>query len=148
MPLTVRKMEETDVLAVQHLFARVGSATTPSQIDSFVIVENEEGTLVGTVGLDKVSDVGLLRTLVIDSKKTHAMAAVEFIQLALAFAHSEGVNQVYALSEGKASLFEPLGFERVAEGLIPPEIKQLDHYQQIARSTDTLVWSYSCSHIG
>lgn len=69
MSLTVRKMEETDVLAVQHLFARVGSAKTPNQIDSFVVVENEEGMLVGTVGLDKVLDLGLLRTLVIDSEK-------------------------------------------------------------------------------
>ncbi|GAF21505.1 MULTISPECIES: GNAT family N-acetyltransferase [Shouchella] len=147
MSLTVRKMEETDVLAVQHLFARVGSAKTPNQIDSFVVVENEEGMLVGTVGLDKVLDLGLLRTLVIDSEKTHAMAAVEFIQLALAFAHSEGVNHVYALSSGKASLFEPLGFEQVSKQSIPEEIKQLEHYQHITSIDDTIAWSYNCSHI-
>lgn len=69
MSLTVRKMEETDVLAVQHLFARVGSAKTPNQIDSFVVVENEEGMLVGTVGLDKVLDLGCYAHLSLIAKK-------------------------------------------------------------------------------
>ncbi|MBM7840636.1 N-acetylglutamate synthase-like GNAT family acetyltransferase [Alkalihalobacillus xiaoxiensis] len=145
MSLTVRKMEQTDLLAIQHLFARVGAQTQIEDNCSFVVVENAAGSIVGTVGLEKSGDVGLLRTMVIDSEKTHSMAAIEFIQLALAFAHTEGVKRVFALSSGKAELFEPLGFEQFSVTSIPHEIQQMDHFQAIMKEDQATVWSYDCS---
>lgn len=145
MSLTVRKMEQTDLLAIQHLFARVGANAQIEDNCSFVVVENGEGSIVGTVGLEKAGDVGLLRTMVIDSEKTHSMAAIEFIQLALAFAHTEGVKRVFALSAGKAALFEPLGFEQFTTTALPNEIKQMDHFQSVMKEDQPTVWSYDCS---
>lgn len=51
MALTVRKMEQTDLLAIQALFARVGSTTQVDENSRFLVVENKEGAIVGTVGL-------------------------------------------------------------------------------------------------
>ncbi|WP_078393028.1 GNAT family N-acetyltransferase [Shouchella patagoniensis] len=147
MALTVRKMEKTDLLAIQALFARVGSTTQVDQNSRFLVVESENGAIVGTVGLDKAGELGLLRTMVIDSNRTHPAASIEFIQLAIAFAQTEGIHTVYALSNGKVALFEPLGFERIEEPFLPEVIKTMDHYQLVTETDQATIWAYSCSPI-
>ncbi|SDB86392.1 hypothetical protein [Shouchella lonarensis] len=147
MGMAVRKMEETDLLAVQAMLARARVETKIEQkaCDQFVVIENEEGTLVGTVGLEKTGTYGLLRTLVLDAEKTYPAMMIEFLQVCIAYAQAEGVETLFAVSAGEMALLSALGFTKVTREMLPTEIAQLDHYQQVTQTEDATTWCYSCS---
>ncbi|PAD17460.1 hypothetical protein [Shouchella clausii] len=145
MAFTVRKMEETDLLAVQALFARMQTKHPVTLEDPLIVVENDAGELIATVGLEKATIYGLLRTMVMDSAKMSSSALVEFIQMALAYAQTEGVETVFAASQGNATLFELLGFKRQETDAIPNEIKEMEHYQTVVGQDGVSIWAYVCS---
>lgn len=145
MAFTVRKMEETDLLAVQALFARMQAKQPVTLEDQLIVVENDAGELIATVGLEKANIYGLLRTMVMDSAKMSSSALVEFIQMALAYAQTEGVETVFAASQGNATLFELLGFKRQETDAIPKEIKEIEHFQTVVEQDGVSIWAYFCS---
>ncbi|WP_059104146.1 GNAT family N-acetyltransferase [Shouchella shacheensis] len=147
MGMVVRKSEPTDLLPLQRLIAKASKQEEgiEESLDRFLVVENEEGALVGTVGMEKTGAYGLLRSLIVDGNVATGGLMIEFLQVALAYAKSEEVETVFALSANNIALFAPLGFEKVEEEKVPEAIRSLTHFKNV-KTADVDVWAYRCSH--
>ncbi|MGO4889139.1 GNAT family N-acetyltransferase [Anaerobacillus sp. MEB173] len=133
MSIVIRVAEEKDILPVQRLVARAGLSDQgiEDQIDHFLVAENEEKQVIGTVGIERLSDEdGLLRSLVMASTSWDAKIGLQFLELAMAFAKQRGVRTLYLLTNNAIPFFEHIGFEPLREEEIPVHLKKSNHFGQ------------------
>ena len=144
MGIVVRKAKEQDMLPIQRLIAKAGlrDEGIEQYIESFLVVEDEDQNLIGTVGIEQYETDGLLRSLVLDSPIWTAQLSLEFLQLTLKYAEEQDMEMVYLCAKGTNALFRQLGFREIEKEEIPDQINSSPHFQRNAKG-DVKVWACS-----
>ncbi|ARK32759.1 hypothetical protein [Halalkalibacter krulwichiae] len=144
MGIVVRKAKTNDMLKIQRLVAKAGlrDEGIEQYIKSFLVVEDENQTLIGTVGVEQYETEGLLRSLVLDSPIWNASLSLEFLQLTLKYAEEQNMETVYLCAKGTNALFHQLGFREMDKSDVPHSIKSSPHFQRNAKA-DVKVWACS-----
>jgi N-acetylglutamate synthase-like GNAT family acetyltransferase len=142
MGIVVRKAKEQDMLQVQRLVAKAGlrEEGIEQYIKSFLVVEDEDQQLIGTVGVEQYGTEGLLRSLVLDSPIWTAKLSLEFLQLTLQYAEDQKMETIYLCAKGTNALFHQLGFREVDKEDVPESIKSSPHFQRNAKA-EVKVWA-------
>lgn len=132
MSIVIRIAENKDLLPIQRLVAKAGLVEKgiEKQINNFLVVENAKKEIVGTVGIEKLGEDGLLRSLVIKSENWNGKIGLEFVEIALAFAKQKGVKSLYLLTNSSLPFFEYLGFSILESEDIPEHVKNSSHFSQ------------------
>ncbi|MDT8860446.1 hypothetical protein N0O92_09380 [Alkalihalobacillus sp. MEB130] len=142
MGIVVRKAKMKDMLPIQRLVAKAGlrDEGIEQYIESFLVVEDEDENLIGTVGIEQYEENGLLRSLVLDSPIWNAKLSLEFLQLTLKYAEEQRMDTVYLCAKGTNALFHQLGFREVEKEDVPEPVKNSSHFQRNAL-VDAKVWA-------
>ncbi|GAE33623.1 hypothetical protein [Halalkalibacter akibai] len=142
MGIVVRKAKEQDMLQVQRLVAKAGlrEEGIEQYIKNFLVVEDEDQQLIGTVGIEQYETEGLLRSLVLDSPIWTAKLSLEFLQLTLKYAEEQAMETVYLCAKGTNALFHQLGFREMEKEEVPDSIKGSPHFKRNAVG-ETKVWA-------
>lgn len=132
MSIVIRIAEEKDLLPIQRLVAKAGISEQgiENNIKDFLVVEDANKQIIGTVGIEPLGVDGLLRSLVIKSENWNAKIGLEFVQLAIAYAKQKGIETLYLLTNRSIPFFEYLGFKAVEEAAIPAHLKESNHFSQ------------------
>jgi amino-acid N-acetyltransferase len=106
----------------------VRSASLPEDLEphfpSFFVADRD-GSVVGAVGLERVSDDrALLRSLVVARASRSAGLGTSLADAAIRQARAMGVDELFLLTTDAAPFFERLGFERVAHADAPPAVRR------------------------
>ncbi|WP_332628625.1 GNAT family N-acetyltransferase [Halalkalibacter flavus] len=144
MGIVVRKAKNKDMLPIQRLVAKAGlrDEGIEQYIESFLVVEDEEESLIGTVGVEKYEESGLLRSLVLDSPIWNAKLSLEFLQLTLKYAEEQHIETVYLCAKGTNALFRQLGFREVDKEDVPETLKHSEHFKRNAtEKAEAKVWA-------
>jgi N-acetylglutamate synthase-like GNAT family acetyltransferase len=130
----IRKASEKDLLPIQRLLAKAGlqEGAMEDHLKDFLVVENENHQVIGTVGVECFGKEGLLRSLVIDAPNWTSYRSLEFLQVALAHAKEKGVETVYLCAKQASELFAILGFKQMDQDQLPESIKTSSHFRQTA----------------
>ncbi|GAE31290.1 hypothetical protein [Halalkalibacter hemicellulosilyticus] len=141
MAMVVRKAKQEDLLKVQRLVAKAGLRDEGIEhiIEHFLIVENDAEQLIGTVGIEMYEEVGLLRSLVLQSPEWDAKLSLEFLQLTLKYAEEQKLKAVYLCAKATSALFHQLGFREVVKERIPKEIQESAHFKK-HQTADVKIW--------
>ncbi|WP_062052035.1 hypothetical protein [Bacillus sp. JCM 19034] len=131
MAMIVRKAKQEDLLQVQRLVAKAGLRDEGIEhiIEHFLVVENESKQLIGTVGIEVYKEVGLLRSLVLQSAEWDAKLSFDFLQLTLRYAEERKLHAVYLCAKSTSALFHQIGFREVARKDVPEVIRESAHFQ-------------------
>jgi N-acetylglutamate synthase-like GNAT family acetyltransferase len=142
MGIVVRKAREKDMLPIQRLVAKAGlrDEGIEQYIKSFLVVEDPDEQLIGTVGIEQYKKNGLLRSLVLDSPIWNAKLSLEFLQLTLKYAQEQKIETIYLCAKGTNALFYQLGFREVTKEDVPSTVKSSPHFQRNANA-ETKVWA-------
>ncbi|MCK0470031.1 hypothetical protein [Halalkalibacter sp. APA_J-10(15)] len=145
MAIVVRKAKQEDLLKVQRLVAKAGLRDEGIEhiIEHFLIVENDAEQLIGTVGIEMYEEVGLLRSLILQSPEWDAKLSLEFLQLTLKYAEEQKLKTVYLCAKATSALFHQLGFREVVKESIPKAIQESAHFKK-HQTDDVKIW---CCHI-
>ncbi|MFJ7977767.1 GNAT family N-acetyltransferase [Peribacillus sp. JNUCC 23] len=110
--------------------ANVGEVDLQKQYHYFVVAKDDEGEILGTIGLIPIGNSGLLRSFVI-SPAFPTEKISELIQCMLLAAKSRELASIYLVTEKRSSLafFEAFGFERKES--IAQEIKSSPHVEKL-----------------
>lgn len=110
--------------------ANVGEVDLQKQYQYFVVAKDDEGKILGTIGLIPIGHSGLLRSFVISPTFPTGKIA-ELIQCMLLAAKSRELASIYLVTEKQSSLafFEAFGFERKEN--IAQEIKSSPHVEKL-----------------
>ncbi|WP_096203037.1 GNAT family N-acetyltransferase [Bacillus sp. FJAT-45350] len=135
MGIVIRIAEEKDLLPIQRLVAKAGLSEQgiENNIGDFLVVEDTNKQIVGTVGIERLGLDGLLRSLVIKTEKSNAKIGLEFVELAIAYAKQQNIQNLFLLTNKSVQFFEYLGFEVVDDEEIPSHIKDSSHFKQYVK---------------
>jgi N-acetylglutamate synthase-like GNAT family acetyltransferase len=86
-------------------------------------VATEDGEVIGAAGMERYGRFGLLRSVVVAAEARNRGVAELLIRDRLAWAGTEGLQEVYLLTTTAARYFTRLGFERVDRDTLPLEIR-------------------------
>ncbi len=132
MGIVIRIATEKDLLPIQHLLAKANLSERgiEQNIDNFLVVEDPEKKVIGTVGIEPIGNDGLLRSLVMLSESWNAKVGLDFIELAVAYGKQKGYEKLYLLTNSSLPFFEYIGFRILEENQIPDHLKASEHFAQ------------------
>lgn len=132
MGIVIRIATEKDLLPIQHLLAKASLSERgiEQNIDNFLVVEDPEKKIIGTVGFEPIENDGLLRSLVMSSESWNAKIGLDFIELAVSYGKQKGYETLYLLTNSSLPFFEYIGFRILEENEIPKHLRASEHFAQ------------------
>jgi amino-acid N-acetyltransferase len=122
--MTLRAATPADYEAVIGLLERAGLplAGIPAEMDDFIVAD-EEGRLVGVVGLERYGDSALLRSAVVEPGLRGTGVGASLVEGVLGRARERGTRDVYLLTTTAERWFPRFGFVRVERDAVPVEVR-------------------------
>lgn len=137
-PIVTRKATASDLEAVLRLAGQGNLLETgiAESFAGFFVAESDE-LIVGSCGLEKYSDDGLLRTVIVASELRGRGVGKRLVEVAMAGAREQGLRAVYLLTTTARGFFAARGFEVVLRGSAPAGIR--DSWEFSAGCPETAV---------
>jgi amino-acid N-acetyltransferase len=126
-----------DLPSVRELLARCdlpAEDLRPSHFDNFVVCR-DGGRLVGTVGLEPLGEVGLLRSLAVAPEFRGRRLGHELWARAREHALSRGIGRLYLLTTTAEGLFRRWGFQHVPRDQVADVVRNTTEYSTMCPST-------------
>jgi N-acetylglutamate synthase-like GNAT family acetyltransferase len=125
--------------------AKLGTdGLTEETIDYFLLLENEDGTLKGSLGMEAFTEFGLLRSLVVTPGQAEKEIFVLFDQM-VQLAKEKGMKGLFLATNKSVALpfFEIMGFQRIDRVDIPGEFYQSEHIRHVLNVDNSLFLKFS-----
>ncbi|MEH7180696.1 GNAT family N-acetyltransferase [Neobacillus vireti] len=125
--------------------ANLGSdGLTEGTIEYFLLLEDENGAIKGTLGMEVIEGCGLLRSLVVSpgqAEKDIVLLITQMMQLA----KEKGMKSLFLATNKGATVpfFDLLGFEKVERDELPAELYTLEHIKHILNVDNSLFLKFS-----
>lgn len=103
---------------------------TPSHMDAFMIA-TRGGLSVGMIGLEKFGDIGLLRSLVVDSDCRGLGLGRHLVDALEATAREQGIGELWLLTIDADPFFSRLGYAVAERSDAPPSIQSSVEFSQL-----------------
>ena len=91
---------------------------------STVLVAREDGKVIGSAALECYGSVALLRSVAVVSAKREQGIGERLTRAALKLAHTQGITEVYVLTETAQHYFPRFGFHAISRQAVAPAIHQ------------------------
>lgn len=126
------RIEDVDKLNDFLSDAEVGTEGIEEFIEYFLILEDQEGRIQATLGIEPFGDHGLLRSLVMSPRlKEHDLLIM--IEQIFRLAKERNLSSVYLATNKTKSLdfFSIMGFQKEEREQLPRELLQSKHVEHI-----------------
>jgi len=124
----------TALLKAEHLPAE----DLPPSLDHFFVVE-QEGAVVGAIGLEAYGQVGLLRSMVVDKASRGQSLAAQLVTELERYAAALGLHTLYLLTETADQYFEKKGYERIHRAEVPEALKASTEFSHVCPASATVM---------
>lgn len=114
-----------DLPAVLSLLGRADlpAAGVEEHLGSFLVARNDEGRLLGVIGLETYGAVGLLRSLAVEGDSRSKGLGKDLVERLFEIARERGVETLYLLTTTAERYFPRFGFEVIDRAAVPPELQ-------------------------
>ncbi len=137
MSIIIRIATENDVPRIKQLLqrAKLNKEGIEKNYEMFLVVEeNQSEKIVATAGIEQFgpsSEIGFLRSLVIESESWRSMIGLDLMIIIRQFAKQKGCKELYLLTNPVSRpFFEHLQFESIDYKEVPKEIRNSKHFKQ------------------
>jgi N-acetylglutamate synthase-like GNAT family acetyltransferase len=112
--------------------ANLGTEGLAETVEYFLVMEDGNGRLRATLGVEPFGDNGLLRSLVVSAGTTENDILMLFEQI-LRLAKEKELSHLFLATNkaGSVPFFEMLGFSTVEENELPEDLYQSEHIKNI-----------------
>lgn len=147
MQALIRCAKKEDLGTLREFLTRANlgcEGLTDETIEYFLLLEEEDGSLKGTLGMEVFANCGLLRSLIVSpgqAEKDIVLLITQMMQLA----KEKGLRSLFlATNKGVAlPFFELLGFERVERAELPVGIYSLEHIRHVFNVDNSVFLKFS-----
>ncbi|PAE43535.1 GNAT family N-acetyltransferase [Bacillus sp. 7884-1] len=147
MQALIRCANKEDLGILREFLMKASLGTdglTEETVEYFLLLEDEDGVIKGTLGMEAFAEGGLLRSLVVSpgqAEKDIVLLITQMMQLA----KEKGMRSLFlATNKGVAlPFFELLGFEKVDRDLLPAELYSLEHIRHVFNVDNSLFLKFS-----
>ncbi|MFC4802472.1 GNAT family N-acetyltransferase [Neobacillus sp. GCM10023253] len=142
MQTLIRKATKGDLDRLKGFLTRANLGTdglSEETIEWFLLLEDEQGELVGSLGMEVCEQFGLLRSLVVTAGQAEKEIFVLFDQMVKLAKEKEMESLFLATNKGAAlPLFELMGFEKIGRGELPVGFYQSEHIRHVLNVDNSL----------
>lgn len=126
----IRPALPDDLMAVERLLAANGLPTdgVGAALGSFLVAE-QDGALVGVVGVERCREYGLLRSTAVDDHWRGRGLGRRLVERAIAAAEAKGLKALYLLTTTAERYFPSFGFAVTSREEVPDEIRNTAEFQ-------------------
>jgi amino-acid N-acetyltransferase len=100
-----------------------------SSVQLFAATVNNQ--LIGSIGIEKYNQIGLLRSLAVESKYKNQKVGERLIQYLLDFCINEKITELYLLTTTAEKYFDKFGFHQIERNNVPEKIVQTREFNDI-----------------
>lgn len=130
----IRNGEKRDVKKVEQFLSsgKVSFEGVETNINYFLLVEDLEGNLLATLGIEPVNNVGILRSMVVKMEIKEEDLLIIF-QHMYKLAVSKKLSALYLTTNNAKSipLFQVMGFEKIERSQLPSEFEISSYGSQL-----------------
>lgn len=137
----IERATAADLEAVRHLLADCGLPTEdlrPAHLKHFLLCRMGEH-LVGSVGLELLHDIALLRSLAVMKDRRGRKIGSQLWAHARDLAIASGITRLYLLTTTAETLFAQWGFRRVAREDAPPALRDTTEFTSLCPASAALM---------
>ena len=136
MSTTIRRAERGDLAEVLTLLrtCELPIEGVEENLDGFLVARENE-TLIGTIGLERYREAGLLRSLAVASSARGQGLGGRLVTMLLDSAKERGVSTVYLLTETAEAFFPCFGFEKMPREELDPALDASRELQGVCSET-------------
>ena len=143
----IRRATKQDLGSLCEFLSRAKLGTdglTEETMDYFLLLEEEDGNLKGSLGMEAFPEYGLLRSLVVTPGQAEKEIFVLFGQM-VQLAKEKGMKGLFLATNKSVALpfFELLGFERMEQAELPSEFYQSEHIRHVINVDNSLFLKFS-----
>ena len=130
MTTAIRVAAPGDFAGVVRLLeaADLPTAGLDRSLPDFLVAE-ENGGVVGAVGLEVYGDCALLRSAVVDAGRRGAGLGIDLVESLLRRAETRGVREIYLLTTTAEHFFPRFGFARIPRGDVAPAVQASEEFR-------------------
>lgn len=140
----MKKIRTANEQDIEKVTAFLGQAEVSADgidliIDHFILLEDTEQKILATLGIERIEQDGLLRSLVI-SPGVDQTNLLTLFKSAISLAKHKELNRLFLATNKQASIqfFEMLGFKQAETTELPEHIKDSNHISQLLEKTDPM----------
>lgn len=128
--MKIRKATNRDLDAVERLLSANDLPVdgVKESFSSFVVAE-DEGAIVGAVGLEKFGSVALLRSAVVSNDHRGSGVGRGLVEHILKYAEKDGIEELFLLTSTAEDYFPRFGFARTTRSEVPAAVKASAEFQ-------------------
>ena len=108
---------------------------TAPKFEHFLVARRPNGEIIGTIGVEILDKVGLLRSLVIEPRYRRRGLGKLLIQHLEVYAHKMGVGTLYLLTASAPDLFAGLGYRATERFGVPEAVAATAEFKGLCPST-------------
>jgi len=125
-----------DEEAIKNLLLEAGlpHEDVPNHLHHFLLAKSND-TLIGVVGLEVLGEFGLLRSLAVASSHRGKGIGKMLYEWILAYAHLQGIKELYLLTTTAEGLASKFGFSKVERNNTPEPIQATEEFHSLCPST-------------
>jgi amino-acid N-acetyltransferase len=107
-------------------------------IDKFIVAESD-GSMVGSIGLERYGDCALLRSAAVAENYRGKGVGHKLVDALLARAESDGVKTMYLLTTTADAWFPEFGFATIDRSWVPEEVTASREFRGACPSSATVM---------
>ena len=147
MQALIRRANQEDLENLQAFLTRANLGTdglTAETIDYFLLLENEDGTIRGSLGMEAFGDHGMLRSLVVSPGQADKEIFILFDQM-VKLAKGKGMKSLFLATNKSVALpfFELMGFQKIEREALPTEFNDSEHIRHVLNVDNSLFLKFS-----
>jgi amino-acid N-acetyltransferase len=143
----LRRANRKDLDGLKAFLSRAGlgiEGLTEEGAEYFLLLENEDRSWRGTLGIEPYQENGLLRSLVVTSGQAENDIFMLF-QQAFLLAKEEKIQHLFLAAKKSVAvpLFQILGFQIITKDELPEALSQSAHINHILNVDNSMFLKYS-----
>ncbi|MFJ7726006.1 GNAT family N-acetyltransferase [Neobacillus sp. NPDC097160] len=147
MQTLIRKANKQDLGRLRAFLSKANLGTdglTDETVDYFLLLENKDGTLRGSLGMEAFGENGLLRSLVVSPGQADKEIFVLFDQM-VQLAKEKGMKSLFLATNKSVALpfFELMGFQRMEREQLPTDFYHSEHIRHVLNVDNSLFLKFS-----
>lgn len=99
----------------------------------------EEGKIVGLIGMERYSDFGLLRSMVVHPDYRNKQIAEKLVQLLEQSASGSGITTIYLLTETAERYFSKKNYRVITRDEVPQALFQSSEFSHVCPASATVM---------
>lgn len=110
----------------------------PQDLSGFTLAWDET-RIVGSAGLELLGNVGLLRSVAVAESHRNHQLGHRLLAAALEYARSQGLQEVFLITNTAEQYFEKNGFRKMDRSEAPAEIAQTEQFSALCPSSSVVM---------